>query len=72
MTMASHIKKNVYSGLVYTQSFSPLLAQREAWQPAGTHGAGGTESSTSGSAGSRKRERDTGHVEHLKPQTFLQ
>jgi hypothetical protein len=38
------------------QKFSPLLSRRETWQCTGKPGAReGAESSTSGSAGSRKR-----------------
>ena len=37
------------------QWFSPLSSWQEAWRGAGSHGAGGAESSASRLAGSRKR-----------------
>jgi hypothetical protein len=52
MTTATLRKESIYLGLAYSQRFSPL----SSWQDTGRHGAREVaESSTSRSAGSRKR-----------------
>jgi hypothetical protein len=53
------------------QRFSLLSSWWEAWQHEGRHGAGErAESSTSESAGSRKRESHRAWLKQLKPQRF--
>ena len=53
----SYKGKHLIGAGLQLQRFSPLSSWQEAWQRAGRHGAGeGAQSSTSGSAGSRKRE----------------
>lgn len=59
--MTTHIKEDISSELAYIRRFSLLLTWWGEWQHVDRRGAGGTESSTFGSAGSRKGEKDTGH-----------
>jgi hypothetical protein len=50
------IKDFIGGWLIYIQRFSPLSSWQEAWQRASRHGAEEVaESSTSGSAGNRKK-----------------
>ncbi|EDL18459.1 mCG1033067, partial [Mus musculus] len=52
----SYKGKHLIGAALQFQRFSPLLSWQETWQHAGGHGAaGGDESCTSGSTGSRKR-----------------
>ena len=61
-------RKQLTGARLQFQRFSPLSAWRRARWPVGRHGEG-AESSTSGSAGSRKRERHWAWLGLLKPQS---
>ena len=74
------IRKTFGAGLQF-QRFSPLSPGQETWQPAGRHGAGGAESSTTWSEGSQEETwfsalggaLAVGVFEvHLHSDTFLQ
>jgi hypothetical protein len=64
----SYKGKNLIRAGLQFQRFSSLSSWWEAWWHAGTHGAGEVaESSTSGSADSRKKEWHWAWLKYLKP-----
>ena len=56
----SYKEKHLTGTGLQFQRFSPLSSWQEAWQYSDRHAGEVAESSTSGSTGSRKRERETG------------